>query len=147
MSIMGLLCISEVRLLLVRELFVLVLIAAVLYIGWAFLPSKVLHFIGVYYYPDRYETRRMGDEANVSRWWAVAIPSLATITLIYVFAALQGYNRAITPSLDRLECVTGIFATSSFSDPRFICSNHNGTTEGYKARHKRCPRLTRWCCL
>jgi phosphatidylinositol N-acetylglucosaminyltransferase subunit P len=26
----------------------------VLYIGWAFLPSKVLHFIGVYYYPDRY---------------------------------------------------------------------------------------------
>ena len=26
----------------------------VLYIGWAFLPSRVLHFIGVYYYPDRF---------------------------------------------------------------------------------------------
>ena len=26
----------------------------VLYVGWAFLPSRVLHFIGVYYYPDRY---------------------------------------------------------------------------------------------
>jgi len=25
----------------------------VLYIGWAFLPSRWLHFIGVYYYPDR----------------------------------------------------------------------------------------------
>ena len=41
------------------------------------------------------------------RWWAVAIPSLATIALIYIYAALQGYNQAITPSLDRLECITG----------------------------------------
>ena len=41
------------------------------------------------------------------RWWAVAIPSLAVMALVYVFAALQGYNRAITPSLDRLECITG----------------------------------------
>jgi hypothetical protein len=37
----------------------------------------------------------------------VAIPSLAVMTLVYIFAALQGYNRAITPSLDRLECITG----------------------------------------
>lgn len=27
----------------------------VLYIGWAYLPSSWLHFIGVYYYPDRYD--------------------------------------------------------------------------------------------
>ena len=37
----------------------------------------------------------------------MAIPSLAVMTLVYIFAALQGYNRAITPSLDRLECITG----------------------------------------
>jgi len=76
----------------------------VLYIGWAFLPSKVLHFIGVYYYPDRYGI--IWIEIDF-RWWSVAIPSLAVMTLVYIFAALQGYNRAITPSLDRLECITG----------------------------------------
>lgn len=42
------------------------------------------------------------------RWWAVAIPSLAVITLVYIYAALQGYNLAVTPSFDRLECITGI---------------------------------------
>ena len=70
------------------------------------MPSKVLHFIGVYYYPDRYG--RVLDDVD-HRWWAVAIPSLAVMTLVYIFAALQGYNLAITPSLDGLECITGIF--------------------------------------
>jgi hypothetical protein len=41
------------------------------------------------------------------RWWAVAIPSLAVITLVYIFAALQGYNQVITPPFDSLECITG----------------------------------------
>jgi len=76
----------------------------VLYIGWAFLPSRVLHFIGVYYYPDRFVFLLNWVDC---RWWAVAIPSLAVITLVYIFAALQGYNRAITPSFDSLECITG----------------------------------------
>jgi hypothetical protein len=26
---------------------------------------------------------------------------------VYAFAALQGYNLAVTPSFDRLECITG----------------------------------------
>jgi phosphatidylinositol glycan class P protein len=77
----------------------------VLYIGWAFLPSQALHFIGVYYYPDRFLL--FAWKGADRRWWAVAIPSLAVITLVYIFAALQGYNRAITPSFDRLECITG----------------------------------------
>jgi phosphatidylinositol glycan class P protein len=81
------------------------LICVVLYVGWAFLPSKVLHFIGVYYYPDRYGVLFL---RLTFRWWAVAIPSLAVITLVYIFVALQGYNRAVTPSFDRLECITGI---------------------------------------
>jgi len=76
----------------------------VLYIGWAFLPSKALHFIGVYYYPDRFIVPWTYVDC---RWWAVAIPSLAVIALVYIFAALQGYNRVITPSFDRLECITG----------------------------------------
>jgi len=79
-------------------------------VGWAFLPSKVLHFIGVYYYPDR--------------WWAVAIPSLAVITLVYIFAALQGYNRAVTPEFDRLECITDSYARMSTEPQR---DKHRGT--------------------
>ena len=104
MSFMGLLCIWGVLLPFVCVLGMMQWLIVVLYIGWAFLPSKVLHFIGVYYYPDRYGNTWVEVDF---RWWAVAIPSLAVMTLVYIFAALQGYNRAITPSLDRLECITG----------------------------------------
>jgi hypothetical protein len=58
------------------------------------------------------------------RWWAVAIPSLAVITLVYIFAALQGYNRAVTPSFDRLECITGILSIDVV-DNRFIRKSHD----------------------
>jgi hypothetical protein len=112
MSIMGLLCIWGVRLLLVRELLCLFLFLQCCTLGGHFYRRK-------YYISSGFIIIRIGtinremDEANACRWWAVAIPSLATITLIYIFAALQGYNRAITPSLDRLECITGIPRTAS----------------------------------
>jgi hypothetical protein len=65
---------------------------------------------------------RDGDWVDC-RWWAVAIPSLAVITLVYIFAALQGYNRDVTPSFDRLECITGI-PFIDIVDSRFIRKSH-----------------------
>ena len=46
------------------------------------------------------------------------------ITLVYIFAALQGYNRAVTPSFDRLECITGIPSVDNV-DGRFIRKSHD----------------------
>jgi phosphatidylinositol N-acetylglucosaminyltransferase subunit P len=50
----------------------------VIYILWSFLPSPILHQLGISYY--------------LNRWWALAIPSYLVMTIVYVYVALAAYN-------------------------------------------------------
>lgn len=52
--------------------------AFLLYIVWAYVPSPVLHQMGIHYYPNR--------------WWALAVPCWLVALVIYIYVALASYN-------------------------------------------------------
>jgi phosphatidylinositol N-acetylglucosaminyltransferase subunit P len=49
-----------------------------MYLLWAYLPSPLLHQLGIYYYPNR--------------WWALAVPAWLVVTILYIYIALASYN-------------------------------------------------------
>lgn len=52
--------------------------AFLMYLLWSFLPSPILHQLGIYYYPNR--------------WWALAVPAWLIMAVLWIYAALAGYN-------------------------------------------------------
>ena len=52
--------------------------AFLLYIVWAYVPSPLLHQMGIHYYPNR--------------WWALAVPRWLVALVIYIYVALASYN-------------------------------------------------------
>lgn len=61
-----------------------------MYILWAYLPSPLLHQLGIHYYPDR--------------WWALAVPAWLVMLIIYIYVALASYNtRYLTLPLSSCE--------------------------------------------
>lgn len=48
------------------------------YLLWSYLPSPILHALGIEYYP--------------SRWWSLAVPAWVVMALVYIFVALSAYN-------------------------------------------------------
>lgn len=66
------------------------LIAAVLYLLWAFLPESALHTIGVTYYPPRYWVVHHGATSQTSlRLLAVAVPVSVAAAVVAVFWAYE----------------------------------------------------------
>ncbi len=64
--------------------------ALLLYLVWAYLPSPLLHHLGIHYYPNR--------------WWALAVPCWLVASVAYVYVALASYNtRRLTLSLASAE--------------------------------------------
>ncbi|KAF2714844.1 PIG-P-domain-containing protein, partial [Pleomassaria siparia CBS 279.74] len=53
--------------------------AFLMYILWAYVPSPMLHQMGIHYYPNR--------------WWALAVPCWLVVLLLYIFVALASYNK------------------------------------------------------
>ncbi|OLL22584.1 Meiotically up-regulated gene 84 protein [Neolecta irregularis DAH-3] len=70
-----------------------------IYFLWSFLPKSMLHSLGITYYPER--------------WWAVALPSWFTVLIAWIYFALLGYNRTITPRFSNITCITDDFANIS----------------------------------
>lgn len=63
-----------------------------IYLLWAYLPSPFLHALGIYYYPNR--------------WWALAIPSFITMTIVYIYVALALFNvEVLTLPLSSMETI------------------------------------------
>ncbi|CAF9927824.1 MAG: hypothetical protein GOMPHAMPRED_004512 [Gomphillus americanus] len=56
-------------------------VAFVGYVLWSYLPSTVLHWLGIYYYPDR--------------WWSLAIPAWIVMAVMFVYVALATYNSEV----------------------------------------------------
>ncbi|KAL1608427.1 hypothetical protein SLS60_003369 [Paraconiothyrium brasiliense] len=52
--------------------------AFLLYIVWAYVPSPLLHQMGIHYYPNR--------------WWALAVPCWLVALVMYIYVALASYN-------------------------------------------------------
>lgn len=49
-----------------------------LYIVWAYVPSPLLHQMGIHYYPNR--------------WWGLAVPCWLVALVVYIYVALASYN-------------------------------------------------------
>ncbi|KAI8068479.1 PIG-P-domain-containing protein, partial [Gongronella butleri] len=63
-----------------------------LYIIWAYLPDRILHDLGITYYPSRY--------------WALAIPTWLMVLVWFIFFYYVTYNMMNTPPFDTLEAIT-----------------------------------------
>jgi len=62
------------------------------YLLWSYLPSPLLHGLGIYYYPNR--------------WWSLAVPAFLVMALVYLFVALAAYNsQHLTAPLGAVETV------------------------------------------
>ncbi|KAG0461814.1 hypothetical protein HPP92_020290 [Vanilla planifolia] len=58
-------------------------IATVIYLTWAYIPESWLHSVGITYYPSKY--------------WALAVPTFAMVTIVLVISFYIGLNFMITP--------------------------------------------------
>ncbi|KAF2238471.1 PIG-P-domain-containing protein, partial [Viridothelium virens] len=64
--------------------FVLYLCSSAAFIGyllWAYLPSALLHQLGIRYYPNR--------------WWALALPAWGVVALVFVYVVLACWNTEV----------------------------------------------------
>lgn len=59
------------------------IVATVIFLVWAYVPEPLLHSIGVFYYPSRY--------------WALAVPTYAMVTVVLALAFYLGLNFLSTP--------------------------------------------------
>ena len=71
-----------------------------LYLIWAFVPDSILHKLGIYYYPSKY--------------WALAIPSIICLTIIFLFITYQSLNMIITHNIDNLNILQGYSEKKKF---------------------------------
>jgi len=76
------------------------------YVLWSFLPAPLLHYFGIYYYPNR--------------WWSLALPSFLVAALAYVYVALAAYNtEVLTLPLASVETIVdGAARVASVEDMR-----------------------------
>lgn len=58
-------------------------IATVIYLMWAYIPESWLHSLGITYYPSKY--------------WALAVPAFAMVTVVLGMVFYLGLNFMITP--------------------------------------------------
>ncbi|XP_074592129.1 phosphatidylinositol N-acetylglucosaminyltransferase subunit P-like [Curcuma longa] len=59
-------------------------LAAVIFVVWAYTPEPWLHYLGITYYPSKY--------------WAIAIPSFIMVTVVLAMVFYLGLNFMVTPS-------------------------------------------------
>ncbi|GAV87678.1 PIG-P domain-containing protein [Cephalotus follicularis] len=60
-----------------------VIVASVVFVVWAYVPDPWLHSIGIFYYPSKY--------------WALAVPVYAMVTIVLAFGFYLGLNLMATP--------------------------------------------------
>ncbi|XP_077245103.1 phosphatidylinositol N-acetylglucosaminyltransferase, GPI19/PIG-P subunit isoform X2 [Tasmannia lanceolata] len=68
-------------------------ITTVIYLIWAYTPEPWLHFLGITYYPSRY--------------WALAVPAFAMMTVVLAMGFYVGLNFMATPPPTSLNTIFG----------------------------------------
>lgn len=76
------------------------------YLGWAFLPARVLHSLGITYYPSRY--------------FAVAIPAYFLTAYVLLGLAYMGYNMMNTPDPTDLVTVRDTFPSVPPASAKYV---------------------------
>lgn len=66
-----------------------------LYLIWAFVPDSLLHKLEIYYYPSKY--------------WALALPAIIFLTLVFIFILYQSLNMISTHNIDNINIFQGFF--------------------------------------
>ncbi|KAJ9128586.1 hypothetical protein P3X46_034724 [Hevea brasiliensis] len=80
------------------------IVATVIFLVWAYIPELCLHSIGVFYYPNGY--------------WALTIPTYATVTVVLAFALYFGLKFLSTPPPTSLSSIFDEFSREpADSDP------------------------------
>ncbi len=76
-----------------------------IYLLWSYLPSPILHALGIYYYPNR--------------WWSLAIPAFLVMLIVYIYVALAAYNTEIlTLPMSSIETIVDEAAKIATIDSR-----------------------------
>ncbi|XP_065878765.1 phosphatidylinositol N-acetylglucosaminyltransferase subunit P [Euphorbia lathyris] len=79
------------------------IVATVIFLVWAYVPERWLHSIGIFYYPDKY--------------WALAIPTYAMVTIVLAIGFYIGINLLSVPPPTSFNTIFDEFSrdpTSSF---------------------------------
>ncbi|KAF5957136.1 hypothetical protein HYC85_004361 [Camellia sinensis] len=92
-------------------------VATAIFLIWAYAPDRWLHTIGIFYYPSRassYTDRRLAVEKNRrseatidGRYWALAVPTYAMVTVILAIGFYIGLNFMATPPPTSLNTMFG----------------------------------------
>ncbi|KAF2680579.1 PIG-P-domain-containing protein [Lentithecium fluviatile CBS 122367] len=94
--------------------------AFLLYIVWAYVPSPLLHQMGIHYYPNR--------------WWALAVPCWLVGLVVYIYVALASYNtRYLTLPLSSLENLVDETAQVAVVDRRTRAIAHGSRSDSVEA--------------
>ncbi|BBG97219.1 Phosphatidylinositol N-acetylglucosaminyltransferase, GPI19/PIG-P subunit [Prunus dulcis] len=76
-------------------------VATVIFLVWAYVPESWLHSIGIFYYPSRY--------------WALAVPAYAMMTVVLALGFYCGVNFMSTPPPSSLYTVYDEFSRDPLS--------------------------------
>ncbi|XP_020550559.1 phosphatidylinositol N-acetylglucosaminyltransferase subunit P, partial [Sesamum indicum] len=74
---------------------------SVVFIIWAYVPDRWLHSIGIYYYPSRY--------------WALAVPTFFSVTVVLAIGFYIGVNFMATPPPTSLNSMFDEFSREPLS--------------------------------
>ncbi|KAK2640751.1 hypothetical protein Ddye_022514 [Dipteronia dyeriana] len=67
-----------------------------IFLVWAYVPERCLHFIGIYFYPRRY--------------WALAVPAYSVVAIVLALSFYIGLNFMSTPSSTSLNTMFDEFS-------------------------------------
>ncbi|KAK9911216.1 hypothetical protein M0R45_035137 [Rubus argutus] len=79
-------------------------VATVIFLVWAYVPESWLHSIGIFYYPSRY--------------WALAVPAYAMMTVVLALVFYCGLNFMSTPPPSSLYAVYDEFSRDPVNSAR-----------------------------
>lgn len=99
--------------------------ALLLYVVWAYVPSPLLHQMGIHYYPNR--------------WWALAVPCWLMVLVVYTYVALATYNtERLTLPMNSLENLVDDTAQIAILDRKTRAIVH-GTGSNSMSAHRFSP--------
>ncbi|KDP46535.1 hypothetical protein JCGZ_08507 [Jatropha curcas] len=80
------------------------IVATVIFLIWAYVPEPCLHSIGIFYYPNRY--------------WALAIPTYAMVTVVLTLMFYIGLNFFSTPPATSISTIYDEFSREPVNSVR-----------------------------
>jgi hypothetical protein len=88
-----------------------VLLSYLLFLLWALLPDKVIHALGIHWYPARWDSRPWSvcdcSYASFVREWALLLPAWSVVVFLLAYWSYIALGIYGTPPLNDLSTITG----------------------------------------